>query len=265
MRRSVVTAENGGFFAVNEAGETTLQLIKEGDVTLQFDNGAGDIKEVVLHVVPAKPTSINLSLSSSNVFLGEEVTLTASVTPSFANQEVEISVAEESTGSASITYDAEAKMYRVKGEALGEVTLNAKSKVDENITASITLSVLEKPNYEDVYNMITTKTMFFDDSYNNAIAMNFNADGTGSYRFGEYDYWSSSLEYEDEATFSYSFDETTLAFTISDLQVNEYYGAELKSITVVNSSTLEVTFDYDSYTLTPVDRIDLSTLPGSSY
>ena len=265
MLPQLIGAKEEGFFAVNEAGETTLQLIKEGDVTLQFDNGAGDIKEVVLHVVPAKPTSINLSLSSSNVFLGEEVTLTASVTPSLANQEVEISVAEESAGSVSITYDAEAKIYRVKAEALGEVTLNAKSKVDENITASITLSVLEKPNYEDVYNMITTKTMFFDDSYNNGIAMNFNADGTGSYRFGEYDYWSSSLEYEDEATFSYSFDETTLAFTISDVQVNEYYGAELKSITVVNSSTLEATFDYDSYTLTPVDRIDLSTLPGSSY
>lgn len=265
MLPQLIGAKEEGFFAVNEAGETTLQLIKEGDVTLQFDNGAGDIKEVVLHVVPAKPTSISLQLSASSVFIGEEITLSATVAPSLANQAVEISVDEDSTGHISLTYDEETKLYHIRGEALGEVTLNAVSTEDTNVTASITLSVLEKPNYEDVYNMITTKTMFFDDSYNNGIAINFDANGTGSYRFGEYDYWSSSLVYEEEATFSYTFDETTLAFTISDLQVNEFYGAELKAITVVNSSTLEATFDYDSYTLTPVDRIDLSTLPGSSY
>lgn len=256
----LVGAKEEGFLEVVNQG---YQVVKEGEFTLLFDNGTGEIKEVSVTAVPALPRQLELSLSSSSVFVGESATLTASITPSSASQKVSVALADESAP-ATIS-ENEDGTYNILTSEAGTVELLVTSSANPELQESISLTVVERPSLASIEELIYNHTMSYQGS-SEYFYVNFNDDMTGSYRYGEEDYWSGMTTYQNVINFTYSIDPETLAISFELVDEVPYGDATLVTLSVIDNTSLSATIrHYDTpespWTLTGITRIpDLSTL-----
>lgn len=230
---------------------------KTGPITLIFDNGLGVQKEVSCEVVPAKASSLRTSLSADRIFVGETLTLGVEITPAAAPQGAEVTVDESSTGSVSIVDNGDGT-FTITGVSAGNVVLNVVSKDNPDVTGTCSFAVAERPNYDKVYETITTKTLGYDGGYYGAMYVNFEADGTGSYIYREDSYSSYYL-----VTFNWTLDESTMAFAFSDQTTDEYWAYLIETFSIVSNTefTAEMDSEFGSSTmnLAAMDRFDITT------
>lgn len=123
------------------------------------------------------PTSITINLNQEEIYIGDTLELSVSVTPSDANCDV---IWEVSNSNVSIDNQ------KLTALAVGNVTITATSKVDDKISTSKEITIL-KPipqgidlNYEDEI------TIYLDDT------LEFNANITPSSASQEVEYFSSN-------------------------------------------------------------------------
>lgn len=239
-----------------------LKVLKDGDFTLIFDNGAGELKEVNLKAVVPEAKKITAKLADQSIFVGGKTVLSAEILPSGANQNYDISVDTSSTG--SITFEKlENNTYEITGVSAGDVTINVASS-DKKVSTTVSLSVKNKPNIDAVKTMLFEKTMSYSDG-GERFYINFNEDGTGEYRYGSEDYWSEMLTYEDLVTFNYVINEETLAIDITLDSSVPYGNLTLVGVAILDDTSIAATtrfFDTneDPWTMTGLTRIDLSSL-----
>ena len=239
-----------------------LKVLKDGDFTLIFDNGAGELKEVKLKAVVPEAKQITAKLADQSIFVGGKTVLSAEILPSGANQNYDISVDTSSTG--SITFEKlENNTYEITGVSAGDVTINVASS-DKKVSTTVSLSVKNKPNIDAVKTMLFEKTMSYSDG-GERFYINFNEDGTGEYRYGSEDYWSEMLTYEDLVTFNYVINEETLAIDITLDSSVPYGNLTLVGVAILDDTSIAATtrfFDTneDPWTMTGLTRIDLSSL-----
>lgn len=194
-------------------GEFSNEVVKLGKFHLLFDNGRGDIKTVELNAVEPPVTSLNATVSSTKTFVDTVVTVDLSSAPSTASQEVTLTKKEGSVD-CEINH-VEGGKYEVKATTLGKIILEASSVTNPEIKKEIVIEVISKPNYEEIYNIITTKTLEqIVSGYGEPYYINFNDDGTGKLIKKEYD--SYVYDYvEKYSTFKYTLDKDTLDFVIT--------------------------------------------------
>lgn len=239
-----------------------LKVLKDGDFTLFFDNGAGELKEVKLKAVVPEAKQITAKLADQSIFVGGKTVLSAEILPSGANQNYDISVDTSSTG--SITFEKlENNTYEITGVSAGDVTINVASS-DKKVSTTVSLSVKNKPNIDVVKTMLFEKTMAYVTG-DERFYINFNEDGTGEYRYGENEYWSGMLTYESLVTFKYVLNEETLAIDITLDSSVTYGNLTLISVSILDDTSIAATtrfFDtnQDPWTMTGLTRIDLSSL-----
>ncbi len=201
--------------------------------------------------------SMTVSLSSNVIYNGESSILTASITPSGADQSVKVEVKEGSTANAEITKNEDGT-YSIKGTQNGDGTLVVTSLTNESITKEVTFKVKNKPTAASIQAFLTTKTLHGSVTYYGSHYVNFNADGTGEW-----------VCYEDGKgnviEFQWEFDQTTFEITISgDGLTGTSCG--YKMVEFKNASDDSVIFVFSYYgsnkeaTMTATDsKLDLKT------
>lgn len=244
-----------------------IVLLKEGMVTLTFDNGLGEERDVTINGIKASPISLNVNLSTDTLFLGQSATATVKITPSLASQKVLVTKDDTSAGDATIT-DNNDGTFTILSTKIGTLNLTFTSEEKPTLTVSRTITIKEAPTKEKVLETLSTHTLTWDDDYYYAIAINFNNDGTGTYRSSDQLDWSSyEFTYGPVVNFTYTLDENTLEMTL-DFQGYDFSDEnfEIIGFKVIDNQNFQMTY-YDSsyYSDETVDlvvgsRIDLSTL-----
>ena len=174
---TLVGAKEDGFITFDE---DDVYVNQEGTFTLLFDNGLGEIKEVSLTSVQPAPYSISATLPGNIVYNGETNVLTVAISPAGADQSAAVTKNESSTGDVTIQ-DNQDGTFTLTGVTNGSVTLDVASAVNPEIKTSITISVENVPNRENIINFLTTTTLHGEVSGWGSHYVNFNTDGTGQY------------------------------------------------------------------------------------
>lgn len=227
----------------------TGRVLKEGEMTLLFDNGLGEIKEIKVTAVQPKPLKVSISADSTSGYVNEPLSFAAAVLPEAANQDIDVEIdSDNSTGEGTIATNGDGT-YSLTATKAGTIRVVATSKLDGSKTAYLDFTFIEKPNYDAVYETMTTMTMAGESGYD-SVKINFNGDGTGTcvYNyFGFTDY---------KSTFEWSIDKETLAVTISNVDGD----CDFKSYTVTGNSKAEAVlnhFDDVTFALSPIAREEL--------
>lgn len=174
---TLIGAKEDGFITFEE---NNVYVSKEGNFTLQFDNGLGEIKEVSLTSVQPAPYSISATLPGNIVYNGETNVLTVAISPAGADQSATVTKNESSTGDVTIQ-DNQDGTFTLTGVTNGSVTLDVASIVNPEIKTSITISVENVPNRENIISFLTTTTLHGEVSAWGSHYVNFNTDGSGQY------------------------------------------------------------------------------------
>ena len=249
---TLVGAKEDGFITFDE---DDVYVNQEGTFTLLFDNGLGEIKEVSLTSVQPAPYSISATLPGNIVYNGETNILTVAISPAGADQSAAVTKNESSTGDVTIQ-DNQDGTFTLTGVTNGSVTLDVASIVNPEIKTSITISVENAPNRENIMSFLTTTTLHGEVSGWGSHYVNFNSDGTGQY-----------VCYENSKGEIVSFTwELTEAFqieiTVDGDGVSGYY--TLEGFENVSETSLTLIYSYygsnKEATLTATDsKLDLST------
>lgn len=249
---TLVGAKEDGFITFDE---DDVYVNQEGTFTLLFDNGLGEIKEVSLTSVQPVPYSITATLPGNIVYNGETNILTVSISPAGADQSAAVTKNESSTGDVTIQ-DNQDGTFTLTGVTNGSVTLDVASTVNPEVNTSITISVENVPNRENIISFLTTTTLHGEVSGWGSHYVNFNSDGTGQY-----------VCYENSKGEIVSFTwELTEAFqieiTVDGDGVSGYY--TLEGFENVSETSLTLIYSYygsnKEATLTATDsKLDLST------
>ncbi len=249
---TLVGAKEDGFITFDE---DDVYVNQEGTFTLLFDNGLGEIKEVSLTSVQPAPYSITATLPGNIVYNGETNVLTVAISPAGADQSATVTKNESSTGDVTIQ-DNQDGTFTLTGVTNGSVTLDVASIVNPEVNTSITISVENVPNRENIISFLTTTTLHGEVSGWGSHYVNFNSDGTGQY-----------VCYENSKGEIVSFTwELTEAFqieiTIDGDGVSGYY--TLEGFENVSETSLTLIYSYygsnKEATLTATDsKLDLST------
>ena len=249
---TLVGAKEDGFITFDE---DDVYVNQEGTFTLLFDNGLGEIKEVSLTSVQPAPYSISATLPGNIVYNGETNVLTVAISPAGADQSAAVTKNESSTGDVTIQ-DNQDGTFTLTGVTNGDVTLDIASTVNPEIKTSITISVENVPNRENIMSFLTTTTLHGEVSGWGSHYVNFNSDGTGQY-----------VCYENSKGEIVSFTwELTEAFqieiTVDGDGVSGYY--TLEGFENVSETSLTLIYSYygsnKEATLTATDsKLDLST------
>ena len=249
---TLVGAKEDGFITFDE---DDVYVNQEGTFTLLFDNGLGEIKEVSLTSVQPAPYSITATLPGNIVYNGETNVLTVAISPAGADQSAIVTKNESSTGDVTIQ-DNQDGTFTLTGVTNGSVTLDVASTVNPEVNTSITISVENVPNRENIMSFLTTTTLHGEVSGWGSHYVNFNSDGTGQY-----------VCYENSKGEIVSFTwELTEAFqieiTVDGDGVSGYY--TLEGFENVSETSLTLIYSYygsnKEATLTATDsKLDLST------
>lgn len=249
---TLVGAKEDGFITFDE---DDVYVNQEGTFTLLFDNGLGEIKEVSLTSVQPAPYSISATLPGNIVYNGETNVLTVAISPAGADQSASVTKNESSTGDVTIQ-DNQDGTFTLTGVTNGDVTLDIASTIDPSVKTSITISVENVPNRENIMSFLTTTTLHGEVSGWGSHYVNFNSDGTGQY-----------VCYENSKGEIVSFTwELTEAFqieiTVDGDGVSGYYTFE--GFENVSETSLTLIYSYygsnKEATLTATDsKLDLST------
>lgn len=249
---TLVGAKEDGFITFDE---DDVYVNQEGTFTLLFDNGLGEIKEVSLTSIQPVPYSITATLPGNIVYNGETNVLTVAISPAGADQSAIVTKNESSTGDVTIQ-DNQDGTFTLTGVTNGEVTLDIASTINPEVNTSITISVENVPNRENIMSFLTTTTLHGEVSGWGSHYVNFNSDGTGQY-----------VCYENSKGEIVSFTwELTEAFqieiTVDGDGVSGYY--TLEGFENVSETSLTLIYSYygsnKEATLTATDsKLDLST------
>lgn len=222
---------------------SSISVKKEGEFTVVFDNGLGDLKELTFTSVRPKARRISATMSSTTIFVGGNATVSAEITPEQALQDYTVSLKEGSECTVDIT-ENEDGTFNVFGKTAGNGTLIVTSAEDSSIYEEVEFSVVTPPTYEDLYQFITQNTVkgqihySYEDLY---VYVNFNDDGTGEFRVDD-DYYG--ITYGSVVAFTYTLDKDTLEFTMAltdDSETSNSY--TLYSVSAISNSSLEITID----------------------
>ena len=249
---TLVGAKEDGFITFDE---DDVYVNQEGTFTLLFDNGLGEIKEVSLTSVQPAPYSISATLPGNIVYNGETNILTVAISPAGADQSAAVTKNESSTGDVTIQ-DNQDGTFTLTGVTNGSVTLDVASTVNPEIKTSITISVENVPNRENIISFLTTATLCgkvpsWGDHY-----VNFNTDGSGQYVC----YEGSKGEV---VAFTWELtDAFQIEITVDGDGVSGYY--TLEGFENVSETSLTLIYSYygsnKEATLTATDsKLDLST------
>ena len=254
-----IKSDVDGIATIDASNRINLQ--KEGEFTVVFDNGLGELKEVTYTSVRPTVKGLVLDLSGSKIYNGGAVTLRVSAEPELADPSATVSVKEGSEGDATITPLGNNE-FMVTATKEGDCTLVATSTIDNSVTGEITLEISgEKPTSDQLHTFLTTNTLYYEDSYM-FYYLNINADGTGQFRADE-ESWDGVSEGEVlDFNFTALADPYFIQYKPADPEATSN-GYKLIDICVVSSSEVEITVDrynnIEHYTLTSyTERIDLN-------
>ena len=227
----------------------------EGNFTLIFDNGLGELFEVPLKSVRPVPYSINVTMANS-LFANAENLVTVAISPSAAAQDAKIDVKEGSEVNANITNNNDGT-FTVVPTSVGNGTLVVSSTVDPSISKEVKFTSIEKPTVEGIQSFLTTNTLLASISGWGNHYINFEMDGTGKYVCFE----GSKGEV---VNFTWSLDSNTLEVTIVPDENNKSGYYTLEGITDVTNSSATLKFGYYSQvktgSLVAMDsKLDLDT------
>lgn len=241
-----VVSVGEGEEAIAEIDGSYVNILAAGTFNLTFDNGIGDLRTFEFTSVIPAPTSITASASLSSVYVGGSTTVSAEIGPEFALQNYTVS-ADETSSDCTIVANEDGT-YTVTGNEVGTIVLNVAATADPTIVDSLEISVIEKPDYEAVYNNLITMTLYNNQS-GDINRFNFNSDGTGTHYNTYYGYT------EIISTFKWSLDPDTMIMTITPDSTDSEY---VESVTVIDSENVTVVTNrfnsHNTYECTFVDR-----------
>lgn len=237
-----------------------VNLEKEGEFTVVFDNGLGELKEVTYTSVRPTVKGLVLDLSGSKIYNGGAVTLRVSGEPELADPSATVSVKEGSEGDATITALGNNE-FMVTATKEGDCTLVATSTIDNSVTEEITLEISgEKPTSDYLHTFLTSTTMYGEDRWGQ-VGFFLNIDnGFGQFRVDDL-YYGETGEVLD-FNFATLTDPYFIQYKPGDSEATSN-GYKLIDICIVSSSEVEITVDrfksIEHYTLTTYgERIDLN-------
>lgn len=249
-----------------EPGSTSSKITakKIGQVTLRFDNGLGYISEFPVKITDILPYEISASLSTSTLFLGDSATITASISPKKASQDIRVVLPEDDPTKSTIQENVvengdgtTTKTWTITPTELGQSSVTLIANANEKVTKTLEFGVYEKPTYEAVHKAMLEKSFGISEDFNipyqgyygtststlhkqSYITFSDYEEGKtyGTMKFAEKKSWGTSFY---EYTYYYQMDPETLQITLSftsDLDAN----GKLDPSTIVNKTSLSGMF-----------------------
>lgn len=264
----VGTVEEGGLLYNEKDGTFTVN--KLGELTLLYDNGRGEMKEVKVtaEAPEIKEMSLTLGAGGSTFFVEDGAQkVNATILPTLAPQDVTVELVK---GSEIATLEKKEDGYYITPTGEGEVGIKATSSLQPTATKTIYVNFATKPTIEGVKAFITTHTVFIQSSQYNTDCgwINFNEDGTGSFIATQSNKPNPKTNPQEGFTYVINEDFT---FTITpndgvDLVVDSY---KFSDVQATSNSSLSLKFLYKGKekgcTLKYMDRIenlDTATKPS---
>ena len=249
-----------------EPGSTSSKITakKIGQVTLRFDNGLGYISEFPVKITDILPYEISASLSTSTLFLGDSATITASISPKQASQDIRVVLPEDDPTKSTIQENVvengdgtTTKTWTITPTALGQSSVTLIANANEKVTKTLEFGVYEKPTYEAIHKAMLEKSFGISEDFKipyqdyhgtststlykqSYITFSDYEEGKtyGTMKFAEKKSWGTGFY---EYTYYYQMDPETLQITLSftsDLDAN----GKLDPSTIVNKTSLSGMF-----------------------
>ena len=157
-----------------EPGSTSSKITakKIGQVTLRFDNGLGYISEFPVKITDILPYEISASLSTSTLFLGDSATITASISPKKASQDIRVVLPEDDPTKSTIQENVvengdgtTTKTWTITPTALGQSSVTLIANANEKVTKTLEFGVYEKPTYEAIHKAMLEKSFGISEDF----------------------------------------------------------------------------------------------------
>lgn len=247
-----------------ESYSSKITAKKEGQVTFRFDNGLGYISEFPVTITEVLPYEISASLSTSTLFLGDSATITASISPKKASQDIRVVLPEDDPTKSTIQENVvengdgtTTKTWTITPTALGQSSVTLIANANEKVTKTLEFGVYEKPTYEAIHKAMLEKSFGISEDFKIPYQGYYETSTSTLYKqsyitFSDYEegktygtmkfaekksYGTSFYEY----TYYYQMDPETLQITLSftsDLDAN----GKLDPSTIVNKTSLSGNF-----------------------
>lgn len=225
------TADEGFLGAPDRYGYQ--EILKAGKTKFVFDNWFGETKEFEVTFTQPDPYKIEASLDKSIVEAGETIKLTTSISPAAATQDLTVTLnPNDKTGSVLTKNDD--GTYAIKTKTAGNSFVTITSTVKPEVTKVVAFSVSGPATYANIMETLPTVTFVNKDksaTNHDCLNINFNADGTGAVIASTS---SGTNKYGKLCSFTWTLDEETLAFTITQAEAAD--GNTIVGFTAVNSA-----------------------------
>lgn len=229
------------FLGIDDADKDFISLTpgsitakKEGQVTFRFDNGLGYISEFPVKITDILPYEISASLSASTLFLGDSATITASISPKKASQDIRVVLPEDDPTKSTVKENVvenedgtSTKTWTITPTALGQSSVTLIANANEKVTKTLEFGVYEKPTYEAVHKAMLEKSFGVSEDVTVHYTSNYGSSSTSTLRKGScltFSEYGEGLTYGEvlflekanyKSTYYYQLDPETLALTIS--------------------------------------------------
>lgn len=229
------TSDEGFLGKKSSSGD--YEVLKVGSTKLVFDNWFGTQKEFDVTFTEPAPAKIKASFDKSVVLVDEAITLTASVEPAAASQDVVVALpAEDPTESTLV--DNENGTWTITPTKAGSSSVTISSKNAPEVTQTLNFTVAAPATYDGLIELLPSVTFFNKDTKStnyDTLNINFNADGTGKV-VGASKYGSG--KYGSVVDFAWTLDEATLDFTIT--QTDGADSVFIYDFIAVNSASFKI-------------------------
>ena len=266
-----------------ESYSAKITAKKEGQVTFRFDNGLGYISEFPVTITEILPYEISASLSTSTLFVGDSATITASISPKKASQDITLVLPEDDPTKSTIKENVvengdgtTTKTWTITPTAIGQSSVTLIANANEKVTKTLEFGVYEKPTYEALHKAMLEKSFGISEDFKipyqsyygtststlyKQSYINFSdyEEGKtyGTMKFAEKKSWGTGFY---EYTYYYQMDPETLQITLSftsDLDAN----GKLDPSTIVNKTSLSGMFKVQQVAFTTESTLNV----GVSY
>lgn len=228
-----VVSVGEGEEAIAEIDGSYVNILAAGTFNLTFDNGIGDLRTFEFTSVIPAPTRITAN-APETMLVGNSAVITAEISPELALQTYTV-VADETSSDCLIVQNDDGT-FTVTANELGTIVLNVASTVDPTITTQVEIVVQEAPTYENMFEKLTTMTLYHNDRYYYEVhRFNLNADGTGTHY----------IDSEVAGTFQWSMDKETLAITVTSDTTADNYVVSIEIVDIDNVTVVVNSFGRD--------------------
>lgn len=210
-------------------------------ITITYENGASATTDIT--VVSHPVTSISITNTTKELYVGDTLNLTVQVNPDNANTKEYTIEVKEGSDVATLRLNSDGS-YTLVGKKAGTIKVQAKAKDNDTLSEVVEFTVKEKPA-ADLSTVKANIVGYGPYSHSSGDTLTLNADGTGLMEFYRDNTYTFNWDIEAKTDGTYKLIFSNLNCTVSGgyYKLTRNYGS---GVIFANLKTIALTY-YDGY------------------